>query len=159
MRLVEPLARLYQYVVPLGFVVQQSFEWRRNRRQARRVLRACEVPKDIVDISAEAILRFAALTFDPRHLALGRAEALAQLLLNHGAIDHHTGKALRCAMTYARKATGSSDAANPHDLIAVLEQLQGDPCFGRHGRKNDIAIALGILRTIEVCRRSQSPPY
>jgi len=156
MRIVGPLARLYQYVAPLGTAVRHPIEWRRERRQVRGLLRACADPIDIVEISAEAVFRFAALTFDSRHITLEEARSLARLLREFRAIDRRMEKALHHALARCEKAIEPDEAEEWHDLISALQQLRKDPRLTSHGR-DDIALAVDILRTIDICRRTQPP--
>lgn len=156
MRFVEPLARLYQYIVPLGAAVRRSIEWRRERPQVRRLQRARADPIDTIEISTEAIFRFAALTFDPRNVTLEEARSLIRMLWRNGAIDRHTEQAFHRALALSQKAVERDDGDARRDLIAVLEQLQNEWRLTRH-TNFDIAVALDILRTINLRRRGLPP--
>lgn len=157
MRFGEPLARLYHYVVPLGVAVRRSIEWRRESPQERRLRRAGADPLDTIEISAEATLRFAALTFDPRSTNVEEAKLLVRMLWINGAIDRHTEQAIYCALTLSQETAEQDETNRRHDLIAALEQLETERRFTRY-IELDIAIALDIMRTINVHRRGLPRP-
>jgi len=103
------------------------------------------------------MFRFAALTFDPRNTNAEEAISLVRMLRENGAIDRQSEQAFLSALALSQKAEERNETDAHHDLIAALEQSQSEWHLSWHVNF-DIAVALDILRTINMFRRGLPPP-
>ena len=158
MSLVEPLIKLWWHIVAWCSLGPRSLRFEDRGAENRRVRRADREPVDIVEISPEAVFRYAALQFDPHHISYEEAESLAQLLRDGGAIDRGAQEAfLRAIATVRHTKMTAADMNSPDNLITAFDKIVTRP--DRPWRGNpDIGIALAILRTIVSCRLGLPPP-
>ena len=145
---VKPLTHLNQCVA----FARRSFGWGERGAQKRRLRRAIAEPIDTVEISAEAVFRFAALNFDPQHITFDDARALGRTLREGGAIDRRTEIAFNRGIARLQKVQGSPQPDIPFNLVAALEERSAQ---FEHSwdRNSQISVARDILQTINIRRR------
>lgn len=150
---VKSLSRLcHHYVMPLRAVAQAVVGWQDRGTLRRRLRRARKDPVDTIEISAEAMFRFAALHFDPKHITFDEARDLGRTLREGRAIDRRTEIAFNRGITLLQSAPTSDQNHVPVNLLAELEKLSAQPGHSRH-RSSHISLAIEILRTIDIRRR------
>jgi hypothetical protein len=154
---VKSLSRLYyHYVAPLRAVAQAAVGWQDRGTLRRRLRRARKDPVDTIEISAEAMFRFAALHFDPQHITFEDAGELGRTLREGGAIDRRTEIAFNRGIAVLQGALTLDQHHGPVNLLAELEKLSAQPGHSRH-RSSHISLAIEILRTIDIRRRGLPP--
>lgn len=149
---VRPLTHLYHYVAPLRAVAQWAVGWQDSSALRRRLRRARNDPVDTIEISAEAMFRFAALTHDPQHMTFEEARELGRTLREGRAIDRRIKKAFDRGIDGLQRSLPSEKPDAPFNLMAALEKLSAQRGHSRH-RSSHISVAIEILRTIDIRRR------
>jgi hypothetical protein len=128
------------------------------RRHKRRLRRALRGTRDSVEISTEAVYRFAAREYDPHRITLAEVESLADLLFESGAIQREDRVALRQSVKDLRdgaKIQRSGD--HPRDLIHSLERATADK-HGKTAHDARVTRTLAVLRLIDSRRRDLPYP-
>lgn len=143
-------------MAPLRAAARRSFDWEDYRRQRRRLRRARKGTIDTIEISAEAVYRFAALRFDPRHITYDEARSLARILQQAGVIDRRMENSFNRSVASLHDLATLEQPDFPQNLIARLDELAAK--FEQSRRDDpDLSVALEILRSVDIRRRGLPP--
>lgn len=127
-------------------------------RHKRRLRRARRETRDSIEISTEAVYRFAAREYDPRRITFAEAVSLIELLFEGGAIKlEERGIMLRSVADLREWADAPESDDRPTDIIHSLEYTTEHIC-GETIRSTGFAKTLAVLRLVNSRRRGSANP-